>query len=196
MRVRRASSRPRRSPREPPAACADTSGGVSCRWSAGSGSCRTLAPRVCATDTSSDTNGPVPGAALLMWPVVRGAGDAECAQKVTRSLTPGRALEQELVPQPPRAGEHGDQTAHRRRRCLPQPRCCGSPARLGLRPTMNGKSPDRRYLSEAPCPLLSPTAEPSEEVATPALLRHDQHNSLTEHGEDHLHHAARRHPRR
>jgi putative transposase len=43
---------------------------------------------------------------------------------------PGLALEEDLVHQPPRAAEQGDQTPHRRRRRIPQPR---SPPTAGRR---------------------------------------------------------------
>jgi hypothetical protein len=48
-------------------------------------------------------------------------------------------------------------------------RCCGWPARCWSRRTTNGRSPDRRYLSDASMALLNRPA-PTEEVAQPALV--------------------------
>jgi len=70
---------------------------------------------------------------------------------------PARALEEDLVDQPARAGEQGDQTPHRRRRSLPEPLSAATPGRqrpdreprrvAGLRPTLPLREldgPDRR----------------------------------------------------
>ena len=61
---------------------------------------------------------------------------------------PGRALEEDLVDQPARAGQQGDQTPHRRRRGLPQPRRAAPPRRL--RPD---RGPRRMADRRTPLPL-------------------------------------------
>ncbi len=84
---------------------------------------------------------------------------------------PGRALEEDLVHQPPRAAQQGSQTPHRRRRGLPQPR---RPAPAGRRGP--GRGP-RRMASHRRTPLplrtLHGTAEQEDrrkEVAKPELM--------------------------
>ena len=68
----------------------------------------------------------------------------DAADDITRlRRLPGQPLAEDLVHQPARAGQQGDQAPHQRRRHLPQPRphCSASPARSWSKPTTNGKSP-------------------------------------------------------
>ena len=90
---------------------------------------------------------------------------------------PRRALEEDLVHQPARAAQQGDQTPHRRRRRLPQPRRPAPPRRRASwsRPTTNGRSPTAATSPKAPWPCsTSPPPTPTKEVATQRSSRHSQ----------------------
>ena len=99
---------------------------------------------------------------------------------------PRRALEEDLVHQPARAGQQGDQAPHRRRRDLPQPRrrCSASPAPSWSRPTTSGRSPTAATSPKASMKLLT---APTRRWHPPPSSRHSRTQQRPRDG--HLHHA-------
>jgi putative transposase len=102
--------------------------------------------------------------------VPRRGGDAHRRQTgpARVHVLPGHALEEDLVHQPPGAGQQRDQTPHRRRRRLPQP-----PALLRLAGAVlveihdEWAVTDRRYLSEGSMKAITTT---TKEVAPTTAL--------------------------
>ena len=83
---------------------------------------------------------------------------------------PARALAQDLVDQPARAGQRRDQAPHQRRRHLPQRRrpSSGSSPPCSSRPTTNGPSPNAATSPKNPWPRSANPSPPSRRRPSPS----------------------------